>query len=263
MPFFRQRRRRFSATPRRRWSRKRPTGQFSPRMQVAQFSVIGEITADETEATDDDPAFLFMPLSPWDNAPQGGYDRSFDIVGLHLDLRLRTDSVSSTANGGGLITHGGVFRSTQEGPPALFKVCGCVFADTVDPTDGSPVSLLGSGTTPVGPFVTTPPVADPSVAPSDDTLMPVRYIQRKYGFQQWTSNHSTTPAPAASAQDELNVINNATFRWSTRIRKRISVDSRQNAFVGFFLAYDFSPAVTTDVVLSAYITGNYYYRLRR
>lgn len=259
MPFrtFRSRRRRFSATPRRSWGR-RPASTSMPRMQQCQFNFADLISVfAEDNAGDDNPSFFFGSMMPWEHAPLGGYDQSFVLKGIIFDMAIRFD------------LHVNLSGPQEELPqlaaqPQLMRIVGDLFVDETDPTTGAPVSLLASGTGPLGPIISTPPVGDPALSPSDSQVLPTRHLLRKYGFAQWSRISDTGSSPILTSREVSHVANQAVFRWSPRLRKRVTVGSRQGLYLGAFAVWDFGPATGIEQVdLAITITGTYYYTLKR
>jgi len=272
MPFrtFRRSKRRFSATPRRRSFRRTQT--TMPRMQQAQFSFVTEHITNWGIASDQQPDFTFIDMLNWDAAPPGGYDQKWNIKGIMFEMFLYPES--------------GDFPGTTPGEfvgmaplvgPALWAVAmGGLFVDEVVPgtlggsVDGTPQSLVRSaagGLEPYGPFVTLPPVADPSsVAVKDQDVLPTRYMLRKYSqFQLGFQNvPPIVGLPDVLSQGENYVIGNSAFRWSARLRKRITVGSKQGLFLGLF-SYPAFRTVDVDAfaIHDLHISGTLYYTLSR
>lgn len=254
MPFYRSRRR-FSATPRSKgWFRRRGTGTGTreTRRQYAQATISQQLTI-EALAASDQPSFIIQALTPWANAPDGGYDRAWELRGLIWQLQcmplFHTIQEADTQN---------LYDTTVLGE-SFSRVQGMFFVDQTD-VDGAPVSQVGI---PNGPFITSPPIASPTGGvPNDDEFMPTRVLKRKFGTVQ------TGETPSVSTGQSLYGQGIANFRWSGVLRKRISIASRQGLFLGFFGIGPVAGFPTTPSVIGSatvHFLGNlvYYYSLRR
>jgi len=245
---FSRSRRRFSATPRRSWRRSNKTGTSETRRQYCQ---VREFLPLEilNGSTSNDPSFIVEAMTPWANGPDGGFDRAWEIKGLVFNLEahfvLRNEAEAEIEQ---LYDSANVLE-------AFAEVCSVFFVDQADST-GAPASILNVFH---GPFITTPPVASPAAAPSDDEFMPTRVLKRKQGLIQ------TGFAPDVSTGQSAYHIGLSNFRWSGAIRKRISIASRQGLYLGFYGlppsgGYP-SPVSSATVLLRGEIF--YYYTLRR
>lgn len=249
MPFFR-RRTRFSATPRRSWRRARPrTGTTETRRQYAQFNVGTTLTIEDA-ATSLTPSFLVQALTPWANAPEGGYDRAWELRGLVWQLQAFCVGHNNTSSGP---------QQTLYGPGGLdtivSRMVSCFFVDQAD-ENGAPVSVAGAN---LGPFITTPPIAAPGAAPADDEFMPTRMLKRKFDGIQ-----TGTPANVSTGQSAF-LLGVSNGRWSGSIRKRISIASRQGLYLGWFGLPPPNTFIANVDQAFIWIHGSvfYYYRLGR
>lgn len=261
--------RRFSATPRRRWFRRSPSATSAPRLQQCQFNGNFELFFDQTENSDNErPCFIVFSLAPWDNAPPGGFDQSFELRGIIFSMFVYPDSYESQDVGGGDFG-----LPTIPATPALYMaVCGDLFVDDTDPLTGAPVCLspVLTPSAPYGPFVNTPP-AGFITQPPDTEIMPTRHLLRKYGVMQRSlaeeSIIPTTPVavdPTGSfLGNNIYGFQNSAFRWAPRLRKRVTVGSRQGIFLALYATQDFNLSAPYTQIWSVAVTGTYYYRLKR
>jgi len=250
---FSRSRRRFSATPRRPWRRARVQGTTETRRQYAQADLENGfvIQAPGSGLPDPlNPSFLIQALTPWGNAPQGGFDRAWEIRGLIYNIQVHPVNHNDDD-----VTVEGLYATTS--PQQVFSRLGCeFFVDQTDPAF-APSSLTNA---PFGPFVTTPPIASPSAAPADDEFMPTRVLRRKIGLVQTGQTPVATGTGAAAYAISLS-----NFQWSGVLRKRISIASRQGLYLGFFGLPPLGgwPAGINDVGLAIYANIVFYYRLAR
>lgn len=240
--------RRFSATPRRSWYRRRGFGSrpgtLSTKLQVCQFHTLLSFTMQESNTTPADPNFTVQSLTPWSNAPDGGFDRSWLLHGIVWDCALWP--VSTIANG--TTETVGLPTGSREYAP----VCAYWFVDTFDPQSESPVAFLN---TPRGPFFETPPVVGPGGA--DDADFPIRVLRRKYKLIRARVNSSTQ-------ENNVDQASLSGLQWSGTIRKSVPVDSRQALYFGFAGVAPASYATEgLDVNYQGLLSGCYYYKLRR
>lgn len=251
MPFFR-RRRRFSATPRRSWRRGRMSGTLETRRQYAQADLRNGLVVSQPAGGMDplNPSFLIQALTPWSNSPEGGFDRAWEIKGLIFNIQVFPDNHTNQ----GTPTNG--LYSTGEIIQVFTRLACQFFVDQTDPA-GAPSSLAA---TPFGPFVTTPPIANPAAAPADDEFMPTRVLKRKVGLVQTGSTPISTGTGASAYAIGLS-----NFQWSGILRKRISIASRQGLYLGFFGLPPLGdyPTNINDVGLVTYTNVVFYYRLAR
>lgn len=250
MPFFR--RKRFSATPRRSWSRRRRpmSGTLETRRQYAQANFDTGLVIHEAGLIDPaNPSFLIQALTPWSNAPDGGYDRAWEIRGLIWSIHCYP---TNHVNNG---VQNGLYASVQP-QDAFCRFGSTFFVDQVDPS-GAPVSVIGP---PLGPFATTPPIGSPTGAPSDDEFMPTRILKRKVSIIQTGALAQSATGSAAYAVGLSN------FSWSGVLRKRVSIASRQGLYLGF---YGLPPlggypgSSINDAGITIHVNLVYYYRLGR
>lgn len=259
MPFFR-RRRRFSATPRRSWRR------FSTRSQTVeaksnQANILLEQGLEIVQPIDsnrqlmkESPSFIVQALTPWVNAPPGGFDRKWELKGLIFSITayptnyLLEDSTLKF----------GLYPAIE--PQNAYCPFGAMFFVDAAQSDGAPQSHFDP---PLGPFVSTPPIASISGGQRDDEFLPTRIIKRKMGQIQ---TGAVSQASTGSAAYAVGISN---FRWSGSLRKRITVGQRQGLFLGFYgipplggFGEDNSvPVESAGIALLTHLT--YYYRLIR
>lgn len=245
------RRRRFSATPRKPWpwKRGRRTGTGPTRSQYAQFFVDTTLTI-EDGATARTPSFLIQALTPWSNAPEGGYDRAWELRGLIWTLQAYGIGHNVTASG----PEQNLYATTDIGE-VFSRMITCFFVDQAD-ENGAPVSVGG---TDLGPFITTPPIASPAAAPADDEFIPTRMLKRHFQCIQ------TGFTPNVSTGQSAFAIGLANDRWSGAIRKRISIASRQGLYLGWYGVPPVSTFPTGVDQAFIFLTGSvvFYYRLGR
>lgn len=209
--------RRFSATPRRSWGR-RKVGTNEGARQYAQMAIRQSLTIVDGSTTQN-PSFIIQALTPWANAPEGGFDRSWELRGLvwQFDMWMLQHNLNAVQTQGPYATNN---RDQQ-----VSQVCSMFFVDTSD-ASGAPVSMVAA---PLGPFITTTPIANPGAAPQDDEFMPTRILKRKSGNLQ--------SGITSNAQDYANNFLTSgvqNFRWSGVLRKRISISGRQGLYLGWF-----------------------------
>lgn len=239
MPFFRPRRRfmgqsRYPARPRFRRSSLRPT--TAPSLQQCQFYfdqtvIIGD-PGGPPGATN--PSFLIQAMSPWANLSDSGYDSRFDLYGFNYNSLIYLQAPLQ-----------GTFEQQD-----VCRLCEMWFIDAVD-LDGVPTSLGGATSNPYGPFVSLPPVVNPST-PQEDSLMPARTLKRTYfGIGEATNVGSLGGANAALA----------VHRGSGRVRVKRRLDDKQEWFWSLF-GYPEDPA-TDELEIRTIIGGVAYYKLRR
>lgn len=256
MPFFR-RRTRFSATPRRSWRRRTSAfgkGTREIRVNYAQALLETGLVIVEPAGPRDknNPSFIVQALTPWANAPQGGYDRTWELKGLLYQITAFVTNHSIQ----GTITQG---LYAGDNPQTCFSPFGAMFfVDATDPLNGAPNSHFSA---PLGPFLNTPPIAA-TTQPSDDDFMPTRILKRKVGLIQ-------TGAPLQSATGSSSyAIGTSNFRWSGAIRKRVSLSARQGLFLGFYGAPPLGGYLSAgnnivDVGINISASIVYYFRLTR
>jgi len=256
MPFRRfTKSRRFSATPRRSW-RRSPSSSMLPRLQQGAFS-----DNDSLIVTGDDldfiPGVFVFDVTPWENAPPGGYDQKIMIKGILFQIHVWPIASSPDGN---TFTNGPL-RLTGVGGVAYHNVCGCLFVDDMA-ADGTPNSLSNVGIGQYGPFASIPPSADPATSTNvDRKIVPTKWLARKFGRVQATT--AVVASPATTDREEFHVIGHASFRWSSRLRRRITIGSRQALLIGVFAGPEFSSSSTNEWELGVSITTNYYYKIIR
>jgi len=202
----------------------------------------------EDDQTFLDPAFFVQAMTPWANLSESGYDANIMIHGLIWDMWVR----QTFFDAGSGEQPGLPVRATTRDHALLASEW---FVDTFDTATGAPVSIL---TAPRGPFVTTPPVAEPGAAPSDSEIFPTRVLKRK--FSQIKSSIIT----AGLADNSLDAAGTSLYRWSGVLRKRIQVSSRQGLFFGFFGRDEgLIPDSNDTLIVEGHCNGAFYYKLRR
>lgn len=241
---------RFSATPRRRWSFRRRSashGTLTPRLQVAQFNLAYDhvILTNQTDITQ--PSFTLQAMTPWENLSQSGYDRSCYIHGIVWNLNV---FVLSWDDGEGE-TPGPV-----PGSRAFTPINAEWFVDGVL-AGGAPSSYQND---PYGPFVSTPPIASPLVGPADSEVFPTRILRRKTGRLRVGVMGTQSNA---NAERDADAAGYSRFEWSGTLRKRFAVDDRQGLFFGLHTINPFNPVANIDLILTVWLNGHMYYRLRR
>lgn len=203
----------------------------------------------DSGATSQSPSFIIQALTPWANAPQGGFDRAWELKGLIWQLSFHCTGHELSTTG----ISDQLYASTEI-LQAFSEVAGMFFVDQADDT-GAPVSVTGTA---LGPFITTPPIANPAAAPADDEFMPTRVLRRKVGLFQ------TGATPSVSTGQSAYALGISNFRWSGTLRKRVSIASRQGLYLGF---YGLPPQSTVPNLLNTinliYGSVVYYYSLRR
>lgn len=242
-------RRRFSATPRRRWfgaRRSSSQGTLTPRLQVAQFNISQDfvVTSSSNESL---PDFFVQAMAPWSNLSESGYDRSLFIHGIvwNLNCLLLGHELDS---GGGFV----------DGPTLteryMMPLASWWFVDATDSND-APVSF---NTVPFGPFISTPPIGAPGSLPPDSNLFPTRVLKRTHK-QLLAGMISNSPS---RGERDFDVSALSQFNWSGVLRKRFAVDDRQGLYWGIF---GFTPAQAAGASYTyrLVLNGSYYYKLRR
>lgn len=241
-------RRRFSATPRRSW-RRRGVGTREARLQVAQTYQQEAITSDLTSI--ETPGFVIQALTPWENAVDGGFDRSWEIRGILWDARMYF--LQHTLVQGGVITQG---QYVTPDFAAMYTPCaGALYVDGRMPTSGGPRSAGA-----YSPFVTTPPIGNPGAVPNDEDVFPTRVLRQNVGLVR-----SGVQTSLASTGVNAYAIPFANWHWSGRLRKRVSVASRQGLYLGFYLATPLGDIIETVSEISVVVEYQvkYWYRLVR
>lgn len=243
MPFFRRRpfRRRFSATPRRPFRRRR-VGEQEGRLQKAQlfdtFEVISDLDSIVT------PGFIHVLLTPWDNAPPGGYDRSWEVKGIVWQMHMH---YSGALRGQGL-TRDFLPTADLNATNSVLPVSSALWVDAAE-TDGQPRSSVS-----YNPFITTPPVITGGAGFDDDETFPTRVLASKTG----AVSLGNPPNSRSGLQ------NPGYFTWSGRVSRRISIANRQGLFVSGFVGQPQVPVNDVSELRCFWqVWVKYFYRLAR
>lgn len=242
--------RRFSATPRRSWFKRRPVSVAPSRMQQAQVCLPFDFVVPTPSGGEvnylQQPTFNVLALTPWENLSESGYDRSIDIKGLIWNLDVKMQSYDDA---------GTEIPGPVPNVRAFAPLATSFFVDAQDPETGAPLSYLDP---PYGPFYSSTPVAAPGNFEVTDSQFPVRTIKRtqfrlKVGEVQETGTAYGAWADAGGY---------TSFRWSGTLRRRITVSDRQALYWGICALNPFNSA-GNDVTFSVWFSANYWYTLRR
>lgn len=239
-------RRRFGG---RRFGRRMSVGTTTPRMQVEQIQLYSDFVAPPSPDPYNSPIFAIQAIAPWSNLSVSGYDRNFVVRGIVFNFEMYQQAHEVMA--------GGLQPGPYVGARAFSPIAAWWFVDSFDAGTQAPVSFLAP---PYGPFVATPPLANPDGGNNDSQVFPTRILKRKAGLIKTATPFGNSGVAIDRDTDSGGY---SSFRWSGTIRKRFACDDRQALYFGIFVSPSFTVKSEIDIWYTWQLNGALYYQLRR